>query len=230
MKIKFSAVILAGLLTLFAVHAWGGSLTDQLKASIDKVIKILEDPALKPDDKVKERRAAIRRVADEIFDFAESAKRSLGRHWQERTGEEREEFTKLFADLLERSYIAKIELYGGEKITYAGESLENDQAKVRTKILTKNGTYVLIEYKMLSRGNRWLIYDVSFDGISLIANYRSQFNKIIQTSSYHELVKKLKSKQEDYTSRRDADIFEDEKSVAVMATTVLISVLGRPAE
>ncbi len=191
--------ILAGfLLLVVAREGWAGPPTDQLKTSIDKAIQILEDPALKVDGRVKERRTAVRKVANDIFDFAETARRSLARHWQGRTDTEREEFVQLFSDLLERSYISKIELYGGEKMQYGREQLDGDYAMVSTKILTKQGQEVPVDYRMLRRGDRWLVYDVVIEGVSLISNYRTQFNKIIQTSSYGELVKKMRTKQEEF--------------------------------
>ncbi|MBI4588360.1 MAG: ABC transporter substrate-binding protein [Candidatus Rokubacteria bacterium] len=193
------SLILAGVLALFgAREALGGAPTDQLKSSINRVIKILEDPALKVDGKTRERRAAVRKVANDIFDFAETAKRSLARHWQGRTDKERQEFVGLFGDLLERSYISKIELYGGEKIQYAREQLDGDLATVFTKIVTKQGQEVPVDYRLLRRADRWLVYDISIEGVSLVSNYRTQFNKIIQTSSYAELVKKMKTKQEEF--------------------------------
>ena len=173
-----------------------GPPTDQLRGQIDQVLKVLDDPSLKKDEPA--RRAAVRKIADEIFDFSETAKRSLARHWQSRSQAERDEFTKLFADLLERSYISKIELYGGEKIAYVSDVIEGDQAVVRTHIITKSGTQVPVDYRMLKKGERWLVYDVVIEGVSLVANYRTQFNKIIQTSSYNELVKKMKAKQEEF--------------------------------
>jgi phospholipid transport system substrate-binding protein len=181
-----------------AGHVWAGPPTDQLRTQIDRVIKVLEDPELKKDGKQRERRTAVRQIANEIFDFSETARRSLARHWAGRSQGEREEFVQLFSDLLERSYISKIELYGGEKITYAGDSIEGENALVRTKILTKQGTEIPIEYRMLRRGDKWLVYDVVIEGVSLIANYRTQFNKIITTSSFQELVKKMKTKQDEF--------------------------------
>ena len=180
--------------------ATAGAPTEQLRSQVDKVLKLLDDSALKAPDKAKERRTAVRKVADDIFDFAETAKRSLGRHWAARTPEEREEFVKLFGDLLERSYISKIELYGGEKIQYVGDKIEGDTAVVQSKLLTKTGSEVPIEYRMLRKGERWLVYDVVIEGVSLVANYRTQFNKIIQTSSFQDLVKKMKTRQEELGS------------------------------
>ena len=195
---------LAWLLVLAAAGgAWAGAPTDQLRGAIDRVIKTLDNPALKGDSKVGERRTAVRKIANDIFDFGEIARRSLGRHWQGRTDKEREEFISLFGDLLERSYISKIELYGGEKILYTNERMDAEVAVVSTKIITKNGTEVPIDYRLLRRGDRWLVYDISIEGVSLVSNYRTQFNKIIQTTSYGELVKKMRAKQDEVS-------FEDE--------------------
>ena len=178
--------------------AWAGTPTEQLKSQIDLVLKVLDDPDLKKENRARDRRASVRRIANDIFDFSETAKRSLARHWQSRTPAEREEFVQLFGDLLERSYISKIELYGGEKIGYIGESMDGDLATVRTRIVTRHGSEIPIDYKMHHLGSRWLVYDVTIEGVSLVANYRTQFNKIIQTSSYAELVKRMKTKQEEF--------------------------------
>jgi len=184
---------------LLVRDAWAGAPTDQLRSQIDRVVKTVEDPELKKDSRVRDRRVAVRKIADEIFDFNETAKRSLARHWLQRTPAERKEFVDLFANLLERSYVSKIELYNGERIAYLGDTVDGDQATVRTKIVTKQGTEIPIEYKMQrTGGDRWLVYDVIIEGVSLIANYRTQFNKIIQTSSYQELVKKMKTKQAEF--------------------------------
>ena len=182
--------------TLVAARpATAGPPTDGLKSNIDRVIKVLEEPALK--GKVKERRTAVRKIAAEIFDVDETARRSLARHWQARTPAQREEFVQLFGDLLEVTYISKIEQYGGEKIVYLGDSVDGEQATVRTKLITKQGTDIPVDYRMLKKGDKWMVYDVVIEGVSLVSNYRTQFNKIIQTSSYEELVKKLKTKQEE---------------------------------
>jgi phospholipid transport system substrate-binding protein len=180
--------------------AAAGGPSEQLKTQVDRVLKVLDDAALKAPDKAKERRVAVRKIADDIFDFGETAKRSLGRHWAARTPQERDEFVKLFGDLLERSYISKIELYGGEKIQYVADKIEGETAFVQSKLLTKQGSEVPIEYRMLRKGEKWLVYDVVIEGVSLVANYRTQFNKIIQTSSFQDLVKKMKTRQEELGS------------------------------
>jgi phospholipid transport system substrate-binding protein len=171
--------------------------TTQLRAQIERVLTLLGDPALKAPARAKERRVAMRAIANDIFDFTETAKRALGRHWAARTHAEREQFVQLFADLLERSYISKVELYGGETIQYTGDTVDGDQAAVGSRVVTRQGLHVPIQYRMQRKGDRWLVYDVVIEGVSLVANYRSQFNKIIQTSSFEELVKKMKTRQEE---------------------------------
>jgi phospholipid transport system substrate-binding protein len=190
-------VMSLAVVTLTGRWALAGVPSEQLRGQIDRVIKILEDPELKKEGHAKDRRTAVRKIANDIFDFSETARRSLGRHWQGRTPAERDEFVQLFSDLLERSYISKIETYGGEKIAYLGDSIEGEQAKVQTKLLTKGGGEIPIEYRMHKKGDRWLVYDVVIEGVSLVANYRTQFNKIIQTSSFQELVNKMKNKQQE---------------------------------
>ena len=184
-------VVLVGLAVCAPAPARAGAPTDQLKASVEQIIKVLEDPALRA--RAQERRAAIRKEAEGVFDFTETAKRSLGRHWQGLSDKDRQEFTVLFTDLIERAYISKIERYSGERIAYAGESMDGGLATVRTRFVTKQGTEVPVDYRMQQRGDRWLVYDVSVEGVSLINNYRTQFDKIIQTSSYAELVRKMKA-------------------------------------
>ena len=169
--------------------------TETLKAYSDVVLKILEDPALRSPERKNERRAAVRKVAEEIFDLSETAKRALGPHWNQRTPAEREEFTQLFAELLEGTYIARIDEYGGERIRYTGEKIDGDLATVQSRVLTKKGSEAPVEARLLRRGDKWLVYDVTIEGVSLINNYRTQFDRIIRSSSYAELVKRLKERK-----------------------------------
>jgi len=199
MSLRGLAVLaaLALVVPVAAREAAAAEPTTQLRVQINRVLRVLEDPNLKSPDKAKERRAAMRGVANDIFDFTETSKRALGRHWAARTPAEREQFVQLFADVLERSYISKVELYGGETIEYAGDTVDGDQSAVNTRIVTRQGLRVPIQYRMQRKGERWLVYDVIIEGVSLVANYRSQFYKIIQTSSFEELVKKMKTRQEE---------------------------------
>ena len=197
--LRMGAMVLAGALVVgvSSAPAAAGVPTDQLKGAVERVLKTLDDPTLKGEARLGERRVAVRKIANEIFDFSEIAKRSMARHWQPLSEAQKNEFVGLFADLLERSYISKIETYGGEKIQYTAERADGDVATVSTRIITRNGTEVPVDYRMIKRADRWLVYDVSIEGVSLVSNYRTQFNKIIQTTSYNELISKLRNKQDE---------------------------------
>jgi phospholipid transport system substrate-binding protein len=185
-------------------YAYPATPTEQIKQTVDKVLDILKSKELKRPEKTAERRAAIRKVVDERFDFEEMAKRSLGIHWKDRTISEKKEFVPLFTDLLERTYIDKIESYTDEEIVYIGEVVEGEYASVKTKIVTKKNVEIPIEYRLFKKNAKWEVYDVIIEGVSLINNYRTQFNKIIRTQSYPELVRRLKNKQEEI-------LFEEKK-------------------
>jgi len=176
-------------------RAWAGQPADQLFAHIDEVLRILDDAEIRKPAKSQEQRQAIRRIANDIFDFEEISRRSLGRHWQARTATERDEFVQLFGDLLERAYFGRIESYSGEKVAFLGDAIDGDLATVRTKIVTKQGSEIPVDYRMLRRGDRWRAYDVVIEGVSLVANYRAQFDKIIQRTSYQQLVKQVRERQ-----------------------------------
>jgi phospholipid transport system substrate-binding protein len=191
-NVRFAIVMLA-VTCLLVAPAWAGAPTDQAREYTDLVMKVLEDRNLKPQD----RRAAVRKVANEVFDVGETAKRALGRHWQGRTPAEREEFTAIFADLLEGTYISKIDRYGGEQIRYTAETIDGEYASVKARILRRGGAEVPVEARMLKRGNRWLIYDIVIENISLVNNYRSQFDQIIRSSSYPDLVRRLKERRDE---------------------------------
>lgn len=151
---------------------------------------MLEDPTLD----LSQRKAAIRAVALEAFDVAEAARRALGPHWTKRTPAEREEFVGIFQGLLERGYLSRIGEYGGERVQYVGERVDGEYAIVRAQIVTAKGTQVPVEARVLKRGERWLMYDVLIENVSLVASYRSQFDRVIRTSSYEDLVKRLREK------------------------------------
>jgi phospholipid transport system substrate-binding protein len=157
----------------------------------DRVVKVLQDPALDPT----QRRAEIRAIALEAFDVTEAARRTLGPHWPKRTPAERQEFIGLFQGLLERGYLSRIGEYGGESVQYVGERIEGEYATVRALIVTQKGTQVPVEARVLRQGDRWRMYDVLIENVSLIASYRSQFDRVIRTSSYEELVRRLKARE-----------------------------------
>ena len=188
----FASVFVLGLAVAPAAPA--GEVGDQLRGRLDRVVQVLEDPALKA--RPEARRTALRGAATEIFDFTEITRRSLGRHWQTATPAEREELVYLFTALLERSYVGRVEQFNGERVAVVGETLDGELATVRTRLVSKSGTETAVDYRLYRSGDRWFAYDVSVEGVSLVANYRAQFNKIIQASSAQGLVQRLRAKQE----------------------------------
>jgi len=177
-----------------ATDVYAGDPSSRVHTVVDKVIGILKDQALAGDKQTAARRAAIRQVVGEIFDFEEMAKRTLAQHWKNKSAAEQQEFVSLFADFLEKNYIKKIEMYKDEKISIAGERVDNGRAQVKTIIVTSDKTEIPIEYKMHVKAGDWRIYDVSIEGVSMVNNYRSQFASIINNKSYEELRRQLQER------------------------------------
>lgn len=184
-------------LSLFSIpspEVFAGEPTNQVKRTVDAVLEVLRDKELKKPEKTEQRRAKIRKIVSERFDFEEMARRSLALHWKKRTPEEQKEFVSLYTDLLENTYIKKIERYENEKIVYADEKIEGTYGTVKTNVITGKEVEIPIEYRVLKRGDKWLVYDVVIEGVSLVNNYRNQFSTIIHSHSYEELIKRLKKK------------------------------------
>ena len=188
------STVLFLLLVALAAPTQAGEPTEQMKLTIDKMIDILGDPALKDPAKAEARRKLLRDTASERFDWREMARRSLAKHWQQRTDEEKREFVPLFTDLLEQAYMDRIENYSGDKVSYDGEKVKGKYSLVKVRISTSKQTEIPVVYRLQKKGSQWLIYDVSIEGVSLVNNYRTQFNSIILNSSYEGLVAKLKDK------------------------------------
>jgi phospholipid transport system substrate-binding protein len=181
------------LLLAFPVEA--GAPADQIQQTISKVLAILKDPALKGEANKKARFDRLREVIEPQFDFAEMAKRSLGSHWQRRTADEQREFQAVFTDLLESSYIESIESYSGEKVAVTNEKQEAGYAEVATKIISAKGEEYAVNYRLQAVEGNWKIYDVVIENISIVNNFRSQFNRVIAQSSYQDLLQRMKAKQ-----------------------------------
>ena len=146
------------------------------------------------------RRAQIRRIAEELFDFDEMARRALGQHWKDRSPQEQAEFVPLFVNLLERSYLTAVGSYPLSTITFQSESVSGAYADVRSRIISDRRE-VPVDYRLLQSGGRWAVYDVVADGVSLISSYRSQFNSIIRTSSFAQLLERLRSREANVSPR-----------------------------
>jgi phospholipid transport system substrate-binding protein len=190
---RYFTVALTFMLVFQVPPAEAGAPTDQLKRHVDEVIGVLDDASTKSQP--AKRRAAVRKVAEDIFDYPETARRALGPHWSARTPEEQREFVAIFADLLDHAYLSKIDVYQGEKVQYTGETVDGDQATVKTTLVIPKGTSIPIDYRMHRVNDRWRVYDVVIEGVSLVANYRTQFNRIVRSESYPALVQKLRDRQ-----------------------------------
>ena len=173
--------------------AWGGPPTEIARQVIEKALNILQNPAYKGE----ERRQMVKRIVDPYFDYREMAKRTLGPVWGKLNAGQKNDFVRLFAELLEASYSDKIEKYAKNvKIDYTSEILTGDYAEVRT-VLTWPNDRIPLNYRLLKEGDSWKVYDVVIEGVSLVSNYRSQFRRIIHQSSYAELVRRLQTKVTD---------------------------------
>jgi len=166
--------------------------TDDVKKSVDELFRIVADKNLQQHD--QKRRQVLKQVINTIFDYSEMAKQTLGRHWNQRTPTERSQFTDLFASLLDNSYISKIESYNNEKILYVKETIDGKYAEVKPKVITEKRDEYTLDYRLLNENGKWMVYDIVIEGVSMVSNYRTQFSRIINTSGYSELVKKLQTK------------------------------------
>jgi phospholipid transport system substrate-binding protein len=184
-------------LLLYPFNTFADSPTVEIKSTVDQVIQILTNPQLQGEGKKQERRKRLREVIFVRFDFQEMAQRSLGAHWQRRTPKEQAEFIKVFSDLLEKTYVDKIESYNNEKFIYANERIDGPYAEVSSKMRTSKGEEFTINYKLHRVGEDWRVYDLVIENISLINNYRSQFNRILTGSGFNELVSRIKAKLSD---------------------------------
>ena len=169
--------------------------TETVQKQVTQALEaVTTSPSGHPDG--AKRQQETRRVADSLFDFTEMSRRALGRHWTDRSPAEREEFVRLFTEVMARSYLGKIDRYAGESITYVGERVEGNLAAVESRVVTAKKSEVALEYQLHRVGeDRWLVYDVVIDHVSLVGTYRSQFNRVIQTGSFGDLLKRLREKE-----------------------------------
>ena len=168
--------------------------TDQLRGSLDRILATLNDPRLRAPGQAAARAGTLRREVQARFNFPETAREALGLYWRDRTPAERQQFTALFTELLQRSYLGRIARYGEARVEYIGQSVDGDYATVRTRVVTRSGRPLAVDYRMSRHGDRWLVYDVIVDHVSLVDNYRTQFRDIIATSSYQALVDRIEAR------------------------------------
>jgi phospholipid transport system substrate-binding protein len=176
------------------VSVAAGAPGDQVRQSVDKLLAILADPRLKQEGKKNERREELKKVIYQRFDFTEMARRALGPEWRRHTPEEQKEFVQLFTDLLERAYLKQIESYNDQKVRYLNEREDHGYAEVDTKIVDNKGQEFSVNYRLDNVNGDWKVYDVVIEDISLVNNYRAQFSRVLASSSYQELVHRMKDR------------------------------------
>ena len=171
---------------------------DVVQSAVSRVVIALQKTDSETDASptrrlsAEQRRTEIRRVATDLFDFDEISRRVLSRYWTERSAEEQAEFVHLFTDVLERTYIGRIEAYSGEKIVYVGEVVDGPFATVRTKVVTRRRTETPLDYKLHLRDGRWKVYDILIDHVSFVSMYRSEFGRVLQREPYSGLFERLR--------------------------------------
>jgi phospholipid transport system substrate-binding protein len=193
-KIRQLEICILSFMLSFAslTRAHAGAPLDLVRTTVDRAIQILKDPELNSPDKKQERVDRLREALAAIFDYEEMAKRALGPHWRQRTPAEQEEFVKPFRDFLEKVYSDKINLYSGEKVRFGREVIDIEFAQVESKIIQLKGEEIAVVYKLRQVNGQWKVYDAIIENISIVNNYRSQFDRVISSSSYEELVKRLR--------------------------------------
>ena len=168
--------------------------TETVKTRVESALQSLSQTSGGSPESIEQRRVELRRAADSLFDFTEMGRRALGRHWADRTPAEREEFVKLFTDLIARSYIGKIDHYAGETIAYTAERVDGDEASVQSRVVTAKGSQIPVEYRLHRVNDDWSAYDVFVENVSLVGTYRSQFDRIIRSESFASLLRRLREK------------------------------------
>ena len=174
--------------------AQAGEPLQVVKTVGDGIIAILKDPKYKSPAKNKDRVERLKEIINPVFDFEEMARRTLGTHWRRRTPAEQQEFVKLFRAFLEKTYSEKVDLYQGERAAFGRETIDGDYAEVESKVVNAKGEETPVLYRLKRTDNRWNVYDAVIENISIVNNYRSQFDRVITKSSFDGLIKMLREK------------------------------------
>ena len=195
----YKLAVVVGLGTIIIIGAdrtrlWASAAGEQVKATVDQVMEVLRDPKLQGTSKNTERREKLRQILLPRFDFAEMGKRALGNNWN-RYPEKQQEFVAAFKQLLEESYADQIQAANGDKVVYLKERTDKGYSEVDTKVISSKGEETPMTYKLHSVDSDWKVYDIVVENVSIVNNYRSQFNRILSNASLDELIKRMKEKR-----------------------------------
>jgi phospholipid transport system substrate-binding protein len=181
------------MLALTGAEVVGGPMAS-VKDTVNEVVALVGDPAYKSTDFARQEK--LREVIAPHFDFTDMARSAMDYHWRTLSQAQRDEFVQVFTGLLEASFIGKIEGCKDQKIVYVKESSDGDLAQVNTDIMQQGSDAIAINYRLKQSGGTWKVYDVLVDQMSLVSNYRSQFNRIMNKRGYDTLISAIKQKQE----------------------------------
>jgi phospholipid transport system substrate-binding protein len=186
--------VAAAICLSLVAHGRAGEPLEMVRSSVEKVVAVLRDPKLKSPEKKNERIDRLKEIINSIFDYDEMARRALGAHWRRRTPAEQEEYLTLFRLFIEKVYADKVDLYEGERIVVGRETIDGDYAEVESKVINARGEESPVIFRLRRANAKWRVYDAVVENISVVQNYRSQFDRVISKSSYDELKKLLKDK------------------------------------
>ena len=181
-------LIAAALLVATSVVA-EPSPTEEVRTSVDAIIALLKDEQLDRET----RRVRMREVIDKRFDFRAMSQRTLATNWKKASDAEKQKFTELFSELIQNSYVSKIEAYTNETVKYPGEKQKGRKAEVDTLIITSSAE-IPVDYKLYLKDGTWLVYDVIIEGVSLISNYRSSYQEIVKRDGFDGLLAQMEEK------------------------------------
>jgi phospholipid transport system substrate-binding protein len=192
-KLAIILVATIGLLGAAGISRAGEPL-ELVKLAAEGAIAVLKDPKFKSPEQKKERVNRLKEIINPIFDYNEMARRSLGAHWRRRSPAEQEEFIRLFRAFLEKIYSDKIDFYDGQKVMFGRETIEQEYAQVESTMINSKGEENSVVYRLKRSDGKWKVYDAVVENISIVNNYRSQFDRVISKSSYEDLKKMLREK------------------------------------
>ena len=194
MKKQLAGLVIILTLLIFALPVYAGAPLDAVKVNVNNVLDVLRNPKLKAESAKEIKKEKLRIIYKTMFDENEFSRRTLSRNWSKFSSAQQAEFVKLFEQVLEKSYADKILDYTNEKVEFSKEEMKSDtQAEIQTKIITSSKE-IPIYYRMILKDGKWKVYDVVVENVSLVQNYRTQFNDILSKNTPEQLLETLRKK------------------------------------